>query len=87
MQITKEIEQTETVTVVEDIICNKCGCSLKDSCNMNYEGLIEVSFCGGYASKIGDCIECKFSLCEICLIELFNTFKIKPYTNQIDELF
>lgn len=74
--------QTTQIEVTEDIICNKCGSSLKDDCDMNYEGLIEVSFMGGYASKIGDSLECRFSLCESCLIELFKTFKIEPFTDQ-----
>lgn len=77
------IQNIKTV-VTEDIICNKCEASLKDKFDgfNNYEGLVEASFIGGYYSKIGDSLECQFSLCEDCLIELFKTFKIEPYKNQ-----
>jgi len=82
----KTRKETKSITedVVEDIICNKCGKSLKDSCDMNYEGLTEARICGGYASKIGDMLELSFSLCEKCLIELFKTFVIKP--SEVDHL-
>lgn len=64
---------------VDDVICNKCGKSLIDEGNMNYEGLIEASVSGGFHSKIGDMVDLKFSLCEDCLIEMFKTFKHDPY--------
>jgi|GEM_PF-2744842 len=65
--------------VLDDVICNKCGESCKDSSNMNYEGLLEVSVEGGYASKLGDSVRYTFSLCENCLEELFKSFKINPF--------
>ncbi len=65
--------------IVDDIICNKCGNSLKDRCDMNYEGLVEISFDGGYASKIGDMTRVTFSMCEDCLIEMFEGFAIEPH--------
>ncbi len=73
-------EKKEVVEeVVDDVICNKCGKSLIDEGNMNYEGLIEASVSGGFHSKIGDMVELKFSLCEDCLLEMFKTFKHEPY--------
>lgn len=63
--------------VLDDIICNKCGRSCKDSSEMNYEGLLEISVEGGYASILGDTVKYTFSLCEECLKELFESFKIK----------
>lgn len=72
---TSKETRTEEVTVVDDYICNKCGNSLKDRCDMNYEGLFAEGG-GGYASKIGDCTKWDFCLCEDCLVELFKTFKV-----------
>jgi hypothetical protein len=70
--IKKEIEQEE----ITDILCNKCGESCKDKCNMNYEGLIEANVWGGYGSKLGDSVSYQFSLCEDCLKIMFDDFKI-----------
>lgn len=67
--------------ILDDIICNKCGESCKDSSGMNYEGLIEASVEGGYASKLGDTVRYTFSLCENCLSALFDTFKFDPSKN------
>jgi len=66
-QITKVIEE------VDDILCNKCGKSLKGECD--FEGLIEAEAVGGYGSILGDMCKYKFSLCENCLKELFENFK------------
>lgn len=83
MKITKEVQQT--VTVTKDIICNKCGESCCTSTSdpdevtawRDYDGLLEASGSGGYHSKhIGDMTYFTFSLCERCLMELFKTFKI-----------
>lgn len=65
--------------IIEDILCNKCGKSLKDEQGMNYEGLVEANFIGGFYSKFGDMSKYKFSLCEECLDELFKSFKHDPY--------
>lgn len=73
-------EKREVVeTVVEDIICNGCGNSLKDSCDMNFEGLCEAKITGGYASKIGDMTQVSFSLCEDCLLTMFDKFTHPPH--------
>lgn len=89
MKITKEVQ--ETVTVTADIICNKCGesCCTDDSDEMSawrdYDGLLEVGGSGGYHSKhIGDMTYFTFSLCEKCLMELFKTFKINPIFDRDD---
>jgi hypothetical protein len=72
--------ETKTVeeTVTDDILCNQCGGSCLDRCQMNYEGLIEVTVQGGYAAKLGDLVPYTFSLCEDCLKKLFEGFKIPP---------
>lgn len=69
----------EEVAYVEDIICNKCEKSLKDSSNINYEGLVEADVAFGYGSDhFGDMTQIQFSLCEKCLHNLVATFKISP---------
>jgi Fe2+ or Zn2+ uptake regulation protein len=72
---TKTVKKTIKEKVVKDVICNKCGQSLKTDCG--YEGLVETEIRGGYNSKIGDMTIVSFSLCEDCLLELFKTFTIK----------
>lgn len=84
MKVTKEVQQT--VTVVKDIICNKCGESCRtdgggdDTSHPEFDGLIEAQVHGGYFSeKIGDCSRHIFSLCETCFMDLQSTFKIPSY--------
>jgi hypothetical protein len=65
--------------VVDDIICNKCGCSLKEGDGFveDFYGLTEVTVTGGYFSKqLDDGSSYSFSLCEACLSEMFSTFKV-----------
>ena len=78
MKITREITRTITDEEIEDILCNKCGESCFDKHEMNFEGLIEAYLCGGFGSKIGDGVAVEFSLCETCLLELFDRCVIKP---------
>lgn len=78
------------VTVVDEVICNKC----EKSCNVRkpgpydldpepeFGGLIEAEVSGGYFSTIvGDGVKYKFSLCEDCFLELEKTFKIPSCQN------
>ena len=68
------------VQEVIDVLCNKCGETCKDE--MNFNGLIEARIEGAYDSKyLEDTTRYKFSLCEKCLKELFDTFKISPIEN------
>lgn len=73
MRIIKEVQTTTIETV--DILCNKCGKSLKQE--YNYCGLIEESLCGNYESPyLNDLDYYSFALCEACLLDLFQSFKI-----------
>ena len=75
MRITKEISTISLETL--DIICNKCGQTCKT--NMNYNGLLEVEISGSYDSThLHDLALYQFSLCEKCLVELFETFVHQP---------
>ena len=78
--VKKEI--IEVKEVVTDVLCNQCSSSLKDTGGMNYEGLVEVGFTGGFYSKLGDMNSYKFSLCEDCLSELFDKFKINALVEE-----
>lgn len=66
-----------------DILCNKCGNSLKSQIFEGedvYEGIPDVWVWYGYGSK-NDGIKLNFSLCETCVNELVKTFKIEPEIN------
>jgi hypothetical protein len=78
MKITRKVVRQIEEELTDDILCNKCGESCLDKHERNFEGLIEAHLSGGYGSKIGDGIEVEFSLCELCLIELFDRCVIKP---------
>ena len=75
--------EVEEVKHIKDITCNKCEKSLKDSIDMNYEGLVEAEVAFGYGSDhFGDMSRIKFSLCEKCLHKLVSTFKINPLVEE-----
>lgn len=64
--------------------CNKCGGPMcppnsgPDGEDCPY-GLVEHTVSGGYSSPaLSDCTNYKFSMCEVCLRELFNSFKVPP---------
>ncbi len=70
--------ELQSVEVVEDTLCNKCG----ESCGKDEYpyGLIEAKVCGGYNSpRLSDGHAYKFSLCEDCLAGLFLEFKISAF--------
>jgi hypothetical protein len=67
-------------TELDEVICNKCGDSLRISIGSDYfSGLVSAKVEGGYSSKlISDGDKYDFSLCEKCLVELFATFIHNP---------
>jgi hypothetical protein len=69
---TRQVEEE----YIEDILCNKCGKSLKQPAGcQNFCGLTEAVVRGNYDSPVlGDMTTNKFSLCEYCLKELFDSF-------------
>lgn len=88
MKITEtKLVETE---VIKDVFCNKCGescCPLKIREQPSREGylygLIEQTVSGGYYSHVlSDCVNYTFSLCEACLSNLFDTFKIPVETKE-----
>lgn len=84
VQVVKEVVPVEKVV---DIICNKCGNSLalKGAEDRQYGGLEEITVHGGYWSKhLEDMMSYTFSICECCLSDMFEGFKILP--KKIDHL-
>jgi len=74
------------VTIIEDILCNGCGISLKSD-NDDFYGLPTVTVSGGYNSThLVDNAKYEFALCEKCLKELFAKFKFQPTITKPDTL-
>ncbi len=76
MKISTHGKKVIEIESVSDYICNNCGNSCKNLCGL-YDGLIEISFSGGYGSKISG-MEYRFSLCESCSLTMMKKFLIKP---------
>lgn len=72
------------------IVCNKCGkdcISFKDGEETTFYGLLDARVRGSYYSPVlEDLMEYRFDLCESCLKELFDTFKI-PVTKKEYNIF
>ncbi len=74
-----EVTRTETreVQVVEDVICDRCGNSLKSDIG-NINGAV-IAGGGGYDSThFPDMHAFKSDVCEPCCAEWFKTFKRNP---------
>lgn len=66
---------------IVDYICNKCGNSCEKGeasvGSKDFYGLLETEVVGGYLSDpLEDLTTYTFSICETCLKELFDSFKI-----------
>jgi len=81
-KVVKEVEE------IDDMICNKCGKTLKQIIGndeeYNFCGLEEVRMVCGYGSK-NDGTIFTFSMCEECVLKMMSEFKIKP--TEVDYLF
>lgn len=80
----KRNKKLKEVKYIEDVLCNKCGDSLKVLWDKNnkeefeFYGLM-TTVSGGYNSThLQDAVTYNFDLCEKCLVEYFKTFKIQP---------
>lgn len=81
VEITSRITKKVQETVIEKIICNKCG-AVCEHPKCGYEGL-RINHMGGYGSRqIGDGTIVKFDLCEDCMVEMFKSFKHAPEYNE-----
>lgn len=93
MKKTKKVIREIEVEIIEDIICNNCGNSCrawrsKDDVEIHDAyGLIETKVSGGYDStELCDMTSYSFSLCEPCLKQMFDAFKIPPTVFDHDNL-
>ena len=75
---------TKEMSVIDDIICNKCGKSTKhgDGKFACFEGTT-LRACFGYGSNKDGLIEC-FDLCDDCFDEIINTFIHKPSEREMN---
>ena len=81
MKITKQIQRF--VKEIVEIHCNQCGLSCKSPMG-EYYGLIEATVLAGYESThLEDGDSYKFSLCERCLSELFESFMYDSFQGNI----
>ena len=76
MRIEKKEQKTIEIIKTLDIVCNKCGKSLRiDDYNCFAGGAVKVDF--GYGS-VNDGEIKKFEICDDCYNELISTFKHSP---------
>lgn len=72
----------------KDILCNNCGNTLCPIGTINEQvphGLVNARVVGGYDSyHLFDTTSYTFSMCELCLRNLFINFKIKPVVSETD---
>lgn len=75
----KSVKKTIKEQHLSKVICNKCNeVFFEPKKNMNYEGLfVSVDF-GYESSYFGDTVAIEFDVCEKCLKEFVDTFKVKP---------
>ena len=74
-------EATETTVLkskITSVLCNRCGAEMKTECSPKGNG-INVRYEAGYDSvEFGDGSIVDFDLCEGCLSQLVEEFKIPP---------
>jgi len=82
MRVTKE-EQT-TTTVLDDVICNRCGASCKiDKKDPNIY-FAQCTAKGGFGSpRLIDGYKYTFEVCEGCFIEIAKTFQHPPTVRDV----
>jgi hypothetical protein len=69
-----------------EIFCNKCSMSCRGHIG-NFNGLIEARVSGAYdSSHIEDGAIYIFSLCEKCVMDLVNSFKLDAYKGNFIDL-
>ena len=69
---------TRTIPTLKTCLCNKCGTEMLYHETEEIHG-IEVRIEGGYYSPtLEDQTWFKFDLCEQCVLELMDSFKIPP---------
>ena len=72
-------------TVLQSVICNRCGKPLKVENGVLKEGCLQVCQTFGYFSAM-DGTQVRFDLCEACYLELKKSFLIAPQEEEATEL-
>jgi hypothetical protein len=87
-QTAKEQLEAAYADRTTELHCNKCGENMKrfstdadgETFCVGYYGLVDAELSGGfYSDPLSDCTTYRFSLCEKCVMELFETFKVPPH--------
>lgn len=85
-----KVENRDLSPTNKTILCNKCEqpCSPNNLLSLdegNNYGLINASFTSGFDSvpEFEDLNRFTFSMCEVCLVKLFSSFRIKPKQHRI----
>ena len=71
-------------TVLQSVVCNRCGKQLKVENGVLKEGCLQVCQTFGYFSTM-DGIKVRFDLCEACYQELKKSFLIAPQEEKSTE--
>ena len=86
-EVCEQCNNTRKTIDPSTILCSRCGECMRPLGTMNEQyphGLENAEVTGGYDSyHLFDMTTYKFSICEKCLRELFNQFKIKPTVTDI----
>jgi len=81
-EVCEQCNNTRKTIDPKEILCNRCGGPQRPLGTHNEQyphGLEDAEVTGGYESyHLFDMTTYKFSICEKCLREMFNQFKIKP---------
>lgn len=75
---TTQLEHNDSTDNWEDILCDKCGKSTRDDCDMNFE-YAQVESCWGYGSKDKDGERHEAQICETC----YDAMGLKPLIKDV----
>ena len=80
MLVMKKVEQTNTVEVIEDVLCNLCGQSCKDQhYPNNVFGPMEVSDTGSYGQNFPPDLEnWEIDICQYCFAWIVAHCRLPP---------
>jgi hypothetical protein len=94
VKVKQKQTRTAEVDAVVDVICNKCGESMVTASagyvpdrvvGRNYLGLLDGSVAGCYGSELLlDTHRYRFSLCERCIVGMFDRFKVPPTVTEYE---
>jgi hypothetical protein len=77
MRITETKQVTTSVVIHKAVVCNRCELTI-DKEEVTNGNFLDVWYSGGYGSRMGDCTEYRFDLCESCIMEIIKDFAVQP---------